>query len=167
MEIDKFHLEEEGEVQEKLIEISDSKGKLDRASATHSLKLIVARTDPSFEEDERMDLNLRRGLKDLLAERSKRSSSKEAPKSQVPANLPPPPPLPTTTLNLLRCPDLKKKRKMQEVKEGEMWVEALNLVGVPTNSEWRLLGSVYYHPEIREVPASFPSPSALAPKSLE
>ena len=31
----------------------------------------------------------------------------------------------------------------------EMWVEALNLAGVPADSEWRQAGSVYYHPNIR------------------
>ena len=45
------------------------------------------------------------------------------------------------------------------------WEEALNLIGVPTNSEWRQPGSVYYHPEIRKVPTTIPPPSALAPES--
>ena len=31
----------------------------------------------------------------------------------------------------------------------EMWVEALNLARVPTDSEWRQAESVYYHPDIR------------------
>ena len=80
-EIDQFHLKEEGEVQEEPVEILDSKGKLDRASTARSPKLIVARVDPSFEEDKEMDLNLRRGLKDLLAGRNKGSSPKEVSKS--------------------------------------------------------------------------------------
>ena len=45
------------------------------------------------------------------------------------------------------------------------WVEALNIAGVPSDSEWRLPGSVYYHPEIREVPAPLPSPFAFALES--
>ena len=48
------------------------------------------------------------------------TSSKEVPKSQVPANLPPPPPLLVTTIRLLPYLDLKKKRKVQEVEEGEV-----------------------------------------------
>ena len=44
------------------------------------------------------------------------------------------------------------------------WEESLNLVGVPIDSEWRQPGSVYYHPEIREVLAAIPFPSALAPE---
>ena len=59
----------------------DSEGKLDKASAAYSPKLIVARIDPSSKEDEEMDLNPKRGLKDLIAGRNKGSSSKEVPKS--------------------------------------------------------------------------------------
>ena len=117
VEIDQFHLKEEGEVQEEPVEISDSKGKLDKASVARSPKLVVARVNPSLEEDEEMDLNPRRGLKDLLAGRNKGSSSEKTFKSLVLANLPPLHPLPTTTFGLLPIPDLKKKRKVQE---GEM-----------------------------------------------
>ena len=45
------------------------------------------------------------------------------------------------------------------------WVEALTLAGVPADSEWRQLGSVYYYLEICKVPAALPPPSALASKS--
>ena len=47
------------------------------------------------------------------------------------------------------------------------WVEALNLAEFPTDSEWRQPGNVYYHPEIREILVTLPSPFATAPKSLE
>ena len=107
-------------MQEGLLEISNSVGELDRAFAACSPKLIVARVDSSSEEDEEMDLNLRRGPKDLFTGRNKGSSSKEASKSQVLANLPLPPPLPTTSVGLLPNPDLKKKRKVPEVEEGEL-----------------------------------------------
>ena len=65
-----------------------------------------------------MDINPRKGLKGLLTRRNKGGLSKEIPKSQVSANLPPP--LPITTVEPLPCPDLKKKRKVQEVEEGEV-----------------------------------------------
>ena len=42
------------------------------------------------------------------------------------------------------------------------WDEALNVAGVPSDSAWRQPGSIYYHPDIREVPGAIPSPSALA-----
>ena len=104
-EIDQIHLEEEGEVQEEPVEILDSKGKLDKASVARSPKLVVARVDPSSEEDEKMDLNPRKGLKDLLAGRNKGSLSEKTFKSLVLANLPPLHPLPTTTFGLLPIPD--------------------------------------------------------------
>ena len=83
---------------------------------------MVARiVNNSEKEKEEMALNLRKGLRDLMTGRNKGSSSKEVLKSQVLANLPPPPPLPPpiTTLSLLPIPNLKKKRKEQEVEEGE------------------------------------------------
>ena len=70
-----------------------------------------------MEEEEEMSLNLRKGLKDLIAGRNKGSSSKEAPKSQPPSSLPPPS-VPVT--GLLPIPNLKKKRKEQEMEEGEV-----------------------------------------------
>ena len=69
-----------------------------------------------------MDINPRKGLKGLIAWRNKWGSSKEVPMSQVSVNLPPPPPppppLPVTTIGLLLCPGLKKKRKSARGGEG-------------------------------------------------
>ena len=66
-----------------------------------------------------MALNPRRGLKDLIVGRNKGSSSKEAPKTQLPPN-PPLPPLPSP-ISLLPNPNLqKKKRKEKDIKEGEI-----------------------------------------------
>ena len=47
------------------------------------------------------------------------------------------------------------------------WVEALNVARVPVDSEWRLSGRTYYHPDIREVPDALPSPFAQTLESLE
>ena len=114
-EIDQFQLEEEGEVYVDLVEISDTKGELDRTSSVCTPGLIFAKIDDnSKEEEEEMSLNPRKGLKNLIAERNKGSSSKEAPKSQPPSSLPPP------VISLLPIPNLKKKRKEQEMKEGEV-----------------------------------------------
>ena len=55
-----------------------------------------------------------------MAGKNKGSTSKEVPKSQIPPSLPPPPPPPTTDLGLLPIPNLKKKRKDQELEEGEV-----------------------------------------------
>ena len=73
------------------MELSDSKGELDKSSLAHSSRLIIAHVDNISKEEEDMSLNPRKGLKDLLAGRSKGSSSKKAPKTQLPPNLPPSP----------------------------------------------------------------------------
>ena len=111
VEIDQFHLDEEGEAPYRLVEVSDSEVGLDRFSAANFPRLVVARIDTSEEEEEEdTALNQRRSLRDLMAERNKGLSSKEAPKSQVPPTLPPPPPLPPIDLGLNVMKDLKKKR---------------------------------------------------------
>ena len=66
-----------------------------------------------------MDLKKRPGLKGLMANRKRGSTLKDAPDTQVPANLSLPP-SPVTTVGLLPNPDLKKKRKVLEAEEGEM-----------------------------------------------
>ena len=89
--INQFKLEEEGEVQADPVEISDTEGELDRTSGVCTLGLIFAQMDDSSEEEEEeMSLNPRKSLKDLLAGRTK------------------------------AIPNLKKKRKEQELEEGEV-----------------------------------------------
>ena len=119
VEIDQFHLDEDGESPDRLVEVLDSKAGLDRSSVADFPRLIVARIDSS-EEEEDMALNQWRSLRDLLAERNKGSSSKEATKSQVPPTLPPPPLLPSTGHGLNVMKDLKKKRPVQDLEEGEV-----------------------------------------------
>ena len=67
-----------------------------------------------------MDINPRKGLKGLHVVRNKGGSTKDAPKSQVPTNLRPPPPFLVTLVGLPPNPNLKRKRKVQEVEEGGM-----------------------------------------------
>ena len=120
-EIDQFCLDEEGEAPDRPVEVSDFEVGFDRSSAANFPRLVVARIDTSEEEEEDIALNQRRSLRDLLAERTKGSSSKKAPKSQVPPTLPPPPPpLPPTNLGLNIMKDLKNKRPMQDLEEGEV-----------------------------------------------
>jgi len=45
------------------------------------------------------------------------------------------------------------------------WGRALDVAGVPTYSVWRQPGSIYYHPNICEVPGAVPSHSAFAPET--
>ena len=73
-EIDQFRLEEKGEAQEEPVEISNSDGELDRSSIVRSPRLIVAWVDSSSVEEEKMTLNMKKGLKELLVERNKGTS---------------------------------------------------------------------------------------------
>ena len=120
IEINQFHFEEEEKAPEGLVELSDFEAESNRFSVVHHPRLIVARPDTSSEEGEGMDLRQRPGLKGLIANRSKGSTLKDVPKTQVPTNLPPSPPPPVTMVGLLPNPDLKKKRKVPEAEEGEM-----------------------------------------------
>ena len=99
------------------VELSDSGLDLDRFSAAPSPRLVVARIDTSQEvEEEGMDLKPRSGLRGLMSNRNKGQSSKDAPKEQVPAKLPPPPTDPV----LQPIPNLRQKRPVEELEEGEV-----------------------------------------------
>ena len=56
VEIDQFHLDEEGEAPDRLVKVSDSKAGLDRSSVADFSRLVVAWIDSS-EEEEDMALN--------------------------------------------------------------------------------------------------------------
>ena len=82
--IDQFHLEDEREEQgEQVVQVSDFEDKLDKVSGVLPSGLVIARiNDSSKDEAKEMALNQRKGLKDLLVGRKKRSASKDAPRSQ-------------------------------------------------------------------------------------
>ena len=120
-EIDLFHLEEEGEVLERLVELSDSEANLYRFSVAHSPGLIVVWVDTSSEEEEGMDLKHRSSLKGLLANRKKESTSKEITKTQVPPSLPPPPPS-MTIEGLLLYLDLKRRERHKKGRRGRLFL---------------------------------------------
>ena len=104
----------------KPVELSDSDSDLDRFSAAHSPSLVIARIDTSQEvEEEGMDLKPRFGLRGLMSNRNKGQSSKDAPKEQAPAKLPPSLP-PSTDLALQPIPNLRWKRPVEELEEGEV-----------------------------------------------
>ena len=121
-EIDKFHFEEEENPEVPIVTISDADGKTDWHSNVHTPILVIARLDSSFEEGEDgMTMNNgNKSLRDLMAARNKVLTSKETIKSQVPLILPRPSPLLPVELGLKVIPDLKKKRPVQELEEGEV-----------------------------------------------
>ena len=67
-----------------------------------------------------MHLKQRTSLKGLLPNRNKGLTSKEVPKTQIPPKLPTPSPSPPADLGLHANPNLKKKRPMQDLEEGEV-----------------------------------------------
>ena len=105
------------------MEISDSETESNRLFTAHQPGQTIAFVEISSEEAEAMDLKKRPSLKGLMASRGKGVTSLEAPKVQTPVNLPPPPPpppLPPVDQGPHANPDLKKKRPIQELEEGEM-----------------------------------------------
>ena len=64
----------------------------------------------------------RSGLRGLLSNRNKGQSSKDALKEQVLAKLPPPP-LPSIDLTLQHLPNLRRKRPVEELEEGEVGLQ--------------------------------------------
>ena len=121
-EIDKFHFKEEENPGALVVNILDTEDETDRNSGVHAPTLVIAHPDnTSQEEEDGMALNWgSKSLRDLMAARYKVSTSKEATKSQIPHTLPPPPPPPPTDLGLKVILDVKKKRPIQELEEGEV-----------------------------------------------
>ena len=60
-----------------MIQVLDLEVELDRSSIIHSPKFIVAQVDDSFEEEEEMALNRKKGLRELLADKAKGKASKD------------------------------------------------------------------------------------------
>ena len=86
------------------------------------ITLVIARPDNYSEEvEDSMAMNKgNKSLRKLLASRGKEITSKATPKSQVPSNLPPPSPQIPTDLDLKPNPNLKKKRPLETLEEGEV-----------------------------------------------
>ena len=116
-EIDKFNFEEENNPRAPLINISDVEGESNRNSSVHTLILVIARPDDSNEEKDSMALNKgNKSLRELMAARGKELTSKAALKCQFP---PPFSQIPTD-LSLKPNLDLKKKRPIETLEEGEV-----------------------------------------------
>ena len=114
-EIDQFYLEDEEGVTERPVELLDSETELDRLSVAHLPDLTATNVGTNSEEEEEEEEGM-----DLMANRNKRSTSKEVPKAQVPTNLPPLPPQLPADLGLKVNPDLRKKRQAKNLEKGEV-----------------------------------------------
>ena len=122
-QIDQFRFAEEGEVSTRPVELSDSGSDIDRSSAAPTLGLVIAQVNTSQEIEEKdMVLKPRSGLRCLLSNSNKGQSSRDAPKEQVTAKLPPLL-LPSTDSALQPLPNLRRKRPVEELEEGEVGPE--------------------------------------------
>ena len=115
-EINRFQFVEE-RTPKRFMEILDSETESDRLSTTHQPGQTVAFIETSSKEAEAMDLKKRSSLRGLMASRGKGATPPEAPKVQTLVNLPP---LPPVDQGPCANPDLKKKRPIQELEEGDM-----------------------------------------------
>ena len=101
------------------VELSDSDSDLDHGSAAPNLGLAIAQVDANQEfEEEGMDLKQRSGLKGLLSNRNKGQSSKDVPKEHPTSKAPP-----TSDAALQPMPNLRRKRPVGELEEGEVGQE--------------------------------------------
>ena len=117
-EIDEFYFEEDIP-KAPLIELLDVEGEQDRNSVIGALLVIACSDDSSNEEVDNMASNKGKSLRELIVARGKGQSSKVPAKSQtsvlpfaalqIPADL-----------SLIVNPDLKKKRPVEFLEEGEM-----------------------------------------------
>ena len=118
-EIDRFQFAKK-RTPESFVEISDSETESDRLFTAHQPGQTITFVETSSEEAEAMDLKKRPSLRGLMASKGKGVTLLEAPKVQTPVNLPPPPSLPPVDQGPRANPDVKKKRLIQELEEGEM-----------------------------------------------
>ena len=102
-----------------MIELSDVEGEQDRNSVIGAPLIIACSDDSTDEEADNMASNKGKSLRKLMAARGKEQSSKAPAKSQT-FVLPPTAPQIPTDLGLKANPNLKKKRPVESLEEGEV-----------------------------------------------
>ena len=117
-EIDEFYFEEDIP-KAPLIELSNPEGEQDRNSVVGMPIVIAYSEDSSDDEVDNMDSNKGKSLRELMASQGKGQSSKVPSQSQTPI-LPPIAPQLPSDLGLKVNPDLKKKRPVENLEEGEV-----------------------------------------------
>ena len=117
-EIDEFYFEEDIP-KAPLIKLSDPEGEQDRNSVVGVLIVIACSDDSSDEEVDNMASGKGKSLRELMASRGKGQSSKAASQSQTPV-LPPVAPQLLSDPDLKVNSDLKKKRPVETLEEGEV-----------------------------------------------
>ena len=114
-EINRFKFEEE-----ETIRISEAEEGADEHLCVQTSAQVITFIADTSDEEEAMAPKTGPSLKELMKSRNKAPSPKDKNKSKPPANPPPPPPQIPADLGLKPNPDLRKKRPMDTVEEGEL-----------------------------------------------
>ena len=114
-EIDRFKFEEE----ETILISEAEEGANEHLYVQTSAQVITFIAD-TLDEEEEMAPKTGPSLKELMKSRNKVPSPKDKNKSKPPANPPPPPSQIPADLGLKPNPDLREKRQMDTVEEGEL-----------------------------------------------
>ena len=123
-EIDEFYFEEDIP-KAPLIELSNPEGEQDRNSVVGVPIVIACSKDSSNDEVDNMASNKGKSPRELMASRGKGQSSKVPSQSQTPT-LPPVAPQLPSDLGLKVNLDLKKKRPIKNLEEGEVGPRRVN-----------------------------------------
>ena len=113
-EIDKFQFEEE------TILVSEAEEGADEHSCMQTPAQVVTYIADTSDEEETMAPKTGPSLKELMKNRNKTPSPQDKNKSKLPAYPPPPPPQIPVELGLKPNPDLRRKRPLDNVEEGEI-----------------------------------------------
>ena len=114
-EIDRFKFEEEV-----TILISETEEGADEHSCEQTPAQVVTFIADTSNEEEAMAPKTGPSLRELMKNKNKVSSPKDKNKSKPPVNPPPPLPQIPADLGLKPNPDLRKKRPMDTIEEGEL-----------------------------------------------
>ena len=113
--IDRFKFEEE-----ETILISEAEEGADEHLCVQTSAQVITFISDTSDKEEEMAPKTGSSLKELMKSRNKAPSPKDKNKSKPSANPPPSPPQIPADLGLKPNPDLRKKKPMDTVKEGEL-----------------------------------------------
>ena len=131
-EIDRFKFEEE-----ETILVSEAEEGADEHSCVQTPAQVVTFIADTSDEEEAMAPRTGPSLKELMKNRNKAPSPQDKNKSKPPTNPPPPPPQIPADLGLKPNPDLRRKRTVDNVKEGELGPSKGNKQAKQTQQEHR------------------------------
>ena len=126
LEIDKFRFEEE------TVFISEAEEGADEQSCVQTPAQVITYIADTSDEEEDMAPKTGPTLKELMRNRNKGPSPQDKGKSKQTAHPPPPPPQVPADLGLKPNPDLRRKRPVEPIEEGELGPSRGNKQARPT-----------------------------------